>query len=81
MSLHLFLNKKLMTNFKEKIGIFADSNKEEDNILYLEYADEAPFGFWIYYIMIDIDFIYIYWTIVAEAYKLKFDMLMWCCIN
>lgn len=45
MSLHLFLNKKLMTNFKEKIGIFADSNKEEDNILYLEYADEAPFGF------------------------------------
>jgi hypothetical protein len=32
-----------MTNFHQKIGAFWEANKEEDNILYLEYADSAPF--------------------------------------
>ena len=32
-----------MTSFKEKIGAFAKSKAEKDGILYLNYADEAPF--------------------------------------
>ncbi len=39
----LFSNKKLMTSFKEKISTFWEKHKEEDNILYLEFADSAPF--------------------------------------
>lgn len=35
----LFINRKLMTSFKEKIGVFWSKNKEEDGILYLEYSD------------------------------------------
>lgn len=38
-SIFLFSNKKLMNSFKEKIGVFWGSNKEEDDILYLEYSD------------------------------------------
>ena len=38
-SIFLFINRKLMNSFKEKIGVFWASNKEEDDILYLEYSD------------------------------------------
>ena len=42
-STYLFCHNKLVTAFREKIGAFAGKNKEEDGILYLQYADTAPF--------------------------------------
>jgi hypothetical protein len=42
-STYLFCNSKLVTAFRDKIGPFWQRNKEEDNILYLSYADTAPF--------------------------------------
>ena len=42
-STYLFCHNKLVTAFRDKIGQFWSKYKEEDGILYLLYADTAPF--------------------------------------
>ena len=42
-STFLFCDGKLVTAFGEQIGSFWQKHKEEDNILYLHYAETDPF--------------------------------------
>ena len=42
-SLYIFCRGKIVTAFRQKIGTFWDKFKDEDGVLYLEFADSAPF--------------------------------------
>lgn len=42
-STFLFCDGKLVTAFGEQIGSFWQKHKEEDNILYIHYAETDPF--------------------------------------